>query len=283
MSRKKTLFEESLIKNNNSYRYYLDLLTELSISSFEWIGLPDTVDARYIELQLFMEGCAVYFNDEVIGNLALSCVPQGNFNVYGEPIKRRAYSNYNHYQKNLNENDSVLIWNNLTRSPSYYNCFMFANRLWNLDRIIDVNANAQKTPVLVQASEKQRLTMLNLYKEFDGNQPFIFGDKNLDLNSIKAISTQAPYISDKITDLKSSIWNEALTYLGIANVSYQKKERMVSDEVTRMMGGVIANRNSRLKARQVAAEKINKMFGTNISVEFSDVSYKNESAGDDDE
>ena len=283
MSRKKTLFEESLIKNNNAYRYYLDLLTELSISSFEWTGLPDTVDARYIELQLFMQGSAVYFNDEVIGNLALSCVQHGNFNVYGEPIKREAYSNYNNYRKMLNENDSVIIWNNLTRSPSYYNCFHFAMRLWNLDRIIDVNANAQKTPVLIQASEKQRLTMLNLYKEFDGNQPFIFGDKNLDLNSIKAISTQAPYICDKITDLKSNIWNEALTYLGIANVSYQKKERMVSDEVSRMMGGVIANRNSRLKARQASAEKINKMFGTNIKVEFSEVSFKDESVGDNDE
>ena len=152
-------------------------------------------------------------------------------------------------------------------------------RLWNLDRIIDVNANAQKTPVLIQASEKQRLMMLNLYKEFDGNQPFIFGDKNLDLNSIKAISTQAPYICDKITDLKSNIWNEALTYLGIANVSYQKKERMVSDEVSRMMGGVIANRNSRLKTRQVAVEKINKMFGTNVKVEFSEAPFKYESGG----
>lgn len=262
------LFEESALLNNVTYMQYFNRLTELAISMFEWQNLPPTVDPRYIELHLFQNGCMVYFNDDVIGNLCLDCLPNGNFDVYGNPVNRRAYSSYNNYQKDLKENDSVIIWNNYLRSNSVTDIKMFSRRLYLLDRIIDVNANAQKTPVLVQGTEKQRLTLLNLYKEFDGNSPFIFGDKNLDLNALKCLNTGAPYVADKIYQLKTQIWNEALTYLGISNINIQKKERLITDEVTRNQGGTIASRYSRLQARREAVDKINAMFGTNIMVNY---------------
>lgn len=261
-------FWESAKLNNLTYTQYVNRLTELSISMFKWDGLPDTVDERYLELHLFLNGSMVYFKDDVIGDLCLDCMPHGQLDVYGNPILRRAYSGYNNYNKLLKYTDSVIIWNNLMRTNSVLDVQMFARRLYNLDRIIDVNTNAQKTPVLVQGTEKQRLTLLNVYKEYDGNSPVIFGDTNIDLNSLKVLQTGAPYVSDKLYELKTQIWNEALTYLGISNVSYQKKERLISDEVNRSQGGTVASRYSRLTARQKAAKEINKMFGTNISVDY---------------
>lgn len=266
--RKHDIFDESMVLNNLTYRQYLNRLTELAISMFEWKNLPDTVDARYLELHLFETGCMVYFKDEVIGDLCLDCIVNGRLDVYGNPLLRRAYSGYNNYQKLLKYNNSVIIWNNYLHSNSILDVEMFARRLYNIDRIIDINANAQKTPVLLQGSEKQRLTLLNLYKEYDGNAPFIFGDKNLDINSLKAFSTNAPYVCDKLYQLKTQIWNEALTYLGISNINIQKKERLISDEVTRNQGGTIASRYSRLESRRQAVEKINDMFGTNIEVNY---------------
>ena len=266
--RKHNIFDESLILNNLTYRQYLNRLTELAISMFEWKNLPDTVDARYLELHLFETGCMVYFKDDVIGDLCLDCIVNGRLDVYGNPLLRRAYSGYNNYQKLLTYKDSVIIWNNYLHGNSILDVEMFARRLYNIDRIIDVNANAQKTPVLLQGSEKQRLTLLNLYKEYDGNAPFIFGDKNLDINSLKAFSTNAPYVCDKLYQLKTQIWNEALTYLGISNINIQKKERLITDEVTRNQGGTIASRYSRLESRRQAVKKINDMFGTDIEVNY---------------
>lgn len=266
--RKKTLFEESLVRNNQSYIQYVNRLTELSISMFEWKNLPPTIDRRYLELELFQNGRVVYFNDEVIGDLCLDCITSGRLDVYGEPYIRRAYSRYNEYQKMLKSTNSVIIWNNYLRTNSVLDVEIFARKLWLIDRIIDVNVNAQKTPVLVQGTEKQRLTLLNLYKEFDGNTPFIFGDKNLDLNALKAIVTDAPFVSDKLYQLKTQIWNEALTYLGISNINVQKKERLITDEVTRNQGGTIASRYSRLDCRRMAADKINAMFKTDIEVNY---------------
>lgn len=266
--RKHDIFDESMVLNNLTYRQYLNRLTELAISMFEWKNLPDTVDARYLELHLFETGCMVYFKDDVIGDLCLDCIVNGRLDVYGNPLLRRAYSGYNNYQKLLSYKDSVIIWNNYLHSNSILDVEMFARRLYNIDRIIDINANAQKTPVLVLGNEKQRLTLLNLYKEYDGNAPFIFGDKNLDINALKALSTNAPYVCDKLYQLKTQIWNEALTYLGISNINIQKKERLITDEVTRNQGGTIASRYSRLESRRQAVEKINDMFGTNIEVNY---------------
>ena len=268
MGKRKTFFGESLNLNKLTYMQYVRRLTELSTSMFEWKNVPESVDTRYLEMQLFYNGSAVYFNDDVMGDLCLSCAVNGGFDVYGNPKERRAYSRYNNYYRILNEENSVIIWNNYIRTNSVLDVKMFARRLYNLDRIIDINANAQKTPVLVQASEKQRLVLLNVYKEFDGNAPVIFGDKNLDINGLKVFSTNAPYNCDKLYQLKTQVWNEALTYLGISNVNIQKKERLITDEVTRNQGGTVASRYSRLEARRLAVEKINDMFGTNIEVNY---------------
>ena len=268
--RKKNFFGESLATNMLTYNQYFMQLTEIAISRFKWNNLPSTVDGRYIERTLFQNSAAVYFNDEYMGNLCIDVITQGNFNVYGYPIRRRAYSRYNNYQKELTENDSVIIYNNYMRTNSITQILNFSKRLYNLDRIIDVNANAQKTPIQLIGTEKQRLSLLNLYKEYDGNAPVIYADKNLDLNGIKCVQTNAPYVCDKIYSLKANIWNEALTYLGISNITIEKRERLISDEVMRNQGGTIANRYSALKSRQEAAEKINQMFNTNISVEFQE-------------
>lgn len=249
-----------------TYGQYMAILKQIAISMFDWKNLPDSVDARYLEIALFYDGAGLYFNDEVMGNLALNMIFNGEFSVYGEPVSRRAFSRYNQYQKILEKNDSVIIWNNLDRTPTFPIIDMFARRLYNIDRAIDVNVNAQKTPTLIRCDEKQRLTLVNAYKEMDGNSPVIYADKSFDPSSITTLKTDAPYVADKLYELKSNLWNEALTYLGIPNANVMKRERLIKDEVLRSLGGTMANRYSRLQARQEAVEKINKMFGTNIEV-----------------
>ena len=268
MSRRKSEFWNSAILNNSTYVHYYNRLVELAISMFEWQNLPETIDVRYLELTLFRFGQAVFFKDDVMGYLALSNTETGYFNVYGIPKRRRAMSQYNGYHMRLNDKNSVIIYNNLLRTNSILSVEMFARRLYNLDRIIDVNANAQKTPVLIRCDEQELLSLLNAYKEFDGNAPVIHADKALSPNALTVLKTDAPYIADKIYSLKTQIWNEALTYLGISNTNFQKKERLISDEVSRNMGSVIASRYSRLDARQTAAKQINDMFGTNIEVYY---------------
>lgn len=253
--------------NNKTYIDYYDRLKELALNVFEWENLPPSVDERFLELTLFDLGYCLYFNDEIIGNLALTCTIGGKLDVYRIPVMRRAYA-VNGYNKLCTAKDSVLIFNNYLHTPTQLTIELFARRLYEIERAIDVNVKGQKTPTLILASEQQRLTMRNLYMQYDGNEPFIFGDKNMDIEGIKTLKTDAPYVADKLNNLKHQIWNEALTFCGIENSNQDKKERLVSDEVGSNYGNVEAQRNVMLNARKQAVKQINAMFGTDIDVHF---------------
>lgn len=267
MGRGKKAKWESALLNNRTYQQYYNRLLELSINMYEWKNLPDTVDERFLELTLFSDGMAVYFRDEILGDLCLQTMNGGNLDVYRIPMERTAYA-ANGYQVRLDPANSVIIFNNYTHTNSMLDIEMYARRLYNIERAIDVNVNAQKTPVMVIGSEAQRLTLKNLMMQYDGNEPFIYGDDNLNVNALNVLRLDAPYVADKLNILKRQIWNEALTYLGIENSNTEKKERLVTDEITSNLGGVEAQRFCRLNARRKAADQINAMFGTNITVGF---------------
>lgn len=268
MGKSKRARWESAYLNNRTYLQYYNRLLELAINMYEWKNLPPTVDERFLELILFSDGMAVFFMDDGgLGYLALQCMIGGELDVYRIPILRTAYAT-NGYQAKLDITNSVIIFNNYTHTNSMLDVEMYAKRLYEIERTIDVNVKAQKTPLLIRGTENQRLTLKNLYMQYDGNEPFIFGDKNLDMDGIKVLKTDAPFVSDKLQVLKRQVWNEALTYLGIENSNTEKKERLVSDEINSNLGGVEAQRFCRLNARRQAVKKINEMFGLNIEVDF---------------
>ena len=267
MSKSKKQRWASAELNNKTYIDYYDRLMELALNVFEWENLPPTVDERFLELTLYEMGYCLYFDDPIIGNLALTCTIGGRLDVYRIPILRRAYA-VNGYNKMCSAKDSVLIFNNYLHTPTLLTIELFARRLYEIERAIDVNVKGQKTPKAILSSEQQRLTMKNLFMQYDGNEPFIFGDKNLDIEGIKSLDIGSPFIADKLQILKHQIWNEALTFLGIENSNQDKKERLVSDEVGSNYGNVEAQRNVMLNARRQAVKKINAMFGTDINVKF---------------
>lgn len=268
----KRQFWESALHNDKAFLLYYNRLTELATSMFEWKNLPPSVDPRFLELTLYATGQAVFFYDgepaeNPLGYLALNVMASGAFNVYRVPTDRTAYA-VTGAQWKLDDTNSVIIYNNYLRTPTMSEMEAYAKRLWDFDRIIDVNARAQKTPILIRCDENQRLTMLNVYKEFDGNNPVIFGDKNLTPNSVGVMTTSAPFIAPQMYELRTKIWNEAIERLGISAVNH-KAERLVAQEATQMQGATVASRYSRLKMRQMACEQINKMFGLDIWCEYS--------------
>ena len=263
-----TIFGESAYDNNVTYQYYFQRILDLAISEFEWIGLPEEIDERYLELCLFWDGKCCFFNDDVVNQYAVAqFIQSSDFDIYRNPIAWEAYS-ANGARWKLTRDNSVLVWNNYLKQGMSRTAMMFAKRLYELDRVMEVNVKAQKTPVLILANQQERLTMKNLYMQYEGNEPFIFGTDRLNKENFTVLKTDAPYIADNIYDLKAQTWNEVLVWLGISNVNIVKRERLIKDEVTRNLGGVVASRNSRLEARSKACRQINEMFGLQLEVGF---------------
>ena len=246
---------------------------------FEWVNLPKSMDARFLELCLFYNGQAALLKHPKYGFINTKASANGYVNIYGLPTKVNCFSYSYHsvrtrytgldprlsekqfeYQKN---NECILVMNNEDRLPTNGSLSLFAWRLYNADRTCDVNIQAQKTPVMILADEKQRQTMINMYNQYHGNIPFIFGDKNLltDGSSVEALKTDAPYIVDKISDYKKEIWNEALTYLGINNVARDKKERLTENESNENNELVNLNLQAMLIPRIRACREFNEKYG----------------------
>ena len=261
-------FWESAKYNSISFREYYDNFTEIAVSNFKW-NLPETIDIRFLELCLFTDGKVIIFYDDVIGYVAMRCNPNGRFDIYNNPILRNAYAN-NGYHITLNPENSVIIYNNYLRKPTAPIAEYYAKRLWDIDRTIDVNIHAQKTPYIIACNEEDLLTLKNIYAKIDGNEQVIFAKRGLDLESIKVLKTDAPMIAPSLYDLRTKIYNEALEKLGIASVQNEKSQFLSIPEVVQSSGSVYSNRYSRLDARRMGCEELKSVFGIEASCDFKD-------------
>ena len=266
-------FTDSAEINNATYTDYLNRFRRIALSMFEWVNLPKSMNSRYLEMCLYFNGKASLLKTKEYGFINTKCAGTGYVNIYGLPTKlncfsynfneqRDLYIGLNPVEVNDEYKECILVQNNWESLPTVSSMELFAWRLYQASRVCDVNIEAQKTPVLLVADETQRLFLENLYQQYNGNQPFIFGDKDqLGEQTIKAINTQAPYVADKITEYKKEIWNEALTFLGVNNIMLEKKERLVTDEANSNNELINLNLESFLAPRQEACRQFNEKYG----------------------
>lgn len=260
-----------IINYNNFYIYFIQRLKAIAVSCFQWKDLPLSVSQRYLEIALLRRSFCLFFKDDILDEFfAMRCILEPPFDNYDIPMNRIAYAN-NRYRNRLSWKDSVIIFDNYLHEPIWPTLTMFAQQLTNIEITKQINLRAQKTPTLILCDEKQRLTMENLFNKLDCGVPIIFGSKNLDIEGIKVLKTDAPYLLDKLQEEKINVLHEAFSYLGVGSLEIVKRERYITNEIQAANEGNIAQRANRLKARTEAAEHINKMFGLHISVEYSPI------------
>lgn len=256
--------------NNRTYTDYFYRLMLIARSLFKWEGLPNGIDEKWIEKYLFYEGTCVFYKDLNLGFMVTKWSTEGTLNAYDEPTTIRPYATntmeLNNGELLDNNENCVIIRNNDDMIPTFPTIQLYSADLTNIKRTIDTNISVQKTPTVVTCTDKQKLTFKQAIKQRDENEPVIYGDKNIDINSINVLNTSAPIVFDKLQIQKNNIWNECMTFLGINNANTDKRERLVDDEVQANNQLIKANEDVMLKAREKACELINNMFGLNISV-----------------
>ena len=255
--------------NNMTFSYYYYKLMLVARSLFEWENLPNNMDERWIEKYLFTSGKCIFYKDPVMGYMVAGLAQQGGVNCYGDPTS--VYPVAENYVYNgdklVNGENCYVIRNNDLMLPNFPIIRHYAYKLCNIDRAIDTNVEAVKTPIIVRCSEKQKLSLKNAINQRKDNEPVIWSSDLSDINEmVDTLTTNAPIVFPQLQTQKHMILNEVFTDLGINNANMDKRERMVANEVEANNEQVKACEDVMLKARQQACKEINRIFGTNISV-----------------
>ena len=265
----KSEFRDAVLLNDDTYFDYMNRMKKIALSMFEWVNLPRSMNARYLEMCLYYNGQASLLYDEDYGFINTQAVDAGYINIYGLPTKLNCFSYRFNKERELYvpgsdlppEEECILVMNNYDRVPTGSTISLFAMRMTEATRTCDTNIKAQRTPILLPTDQRQYFSMKKMYEEYDGNTPVIFGDKNLTgLDSIKAIKTDAPFVANDVMEYKREIWNEFLTFLGVSNLS-EKRERLITSEADSNNELVNLNMQSYLIPRKEACELFNEKFG----------------------
>lgn len=258
--------------------YYFNLLYTLAVSVPTWEGLPLEVDKAIMERILINNGSVVFHYDPILGKyltLVLGEVQQ--YDTDGRPLLYSATTLFGNIRyRDLNPTNSVIIWDNVTQIPTLANIEFFAGRLANLRLTIDQCVKNLKVPYLIRTTSNNKAAVEGLLSEIYKFKPAVIEDGVVDLECLKVypLTENIPEALDSSREEFTNTFNEALSSIGIANVSQEesKRERMTEYEVAKTVTGSMIQQESRLKPRLQGAERINELYpDLDVKVAFTRV------------
>lgn len=251
--------------------------TNLCLNFFEW-ELPvenEQLNSDFIERLLYYKGRCAIINDSTRGLMVVDFTNIGGWsNIFGYPTKIQARDifDYNKVIGEYESKDFVIITNNKMWYPTNITVLKYSVDISNILDSINLNVESQKFPVILQASdEKQKLTVEKLTDKIETGERYIFAKGDFNPNSqLTSLDINAPFISDRLQDLKNKKVNDLLTDLGINNENVDKASGITSDEVNANNGLVKLNFDAMLIPRQEACDEIKRKFNINVWCDVKD-------------
>jgi hypothetical protein len=272
--------QEQMIEN-----MYIRLFTDLCASRFKWSGVPEEIDLRFLELTLFYQALSVFYFDgrydkymslraNMNGYLDYQNNPTG-YNVIGNnftSVSVSALKDTSSFDKhNISQiiRKGIPIWANKQRTPDIDIVLIYAKKLANFDRTVEINSMNARMPKVVVSNENMSLTMSNLSRQIEEGQNNLKVRGNVNLEDIKALDLGIdPLAILNIDIVRDRQWNKCMTLLGIQASNQDKKERLVSDEVTANGDQTSMMQFVNLNERRHAAKIINKYYNLDIEVDY---------------
>lgn len=271
------------MRHKEYFIFWKNYLAERCVNIFKWTGLP--FPARFIEMYLMfigwcglvkLENSANLFdavkismsgvtNYDTMFNTAIGTTPitQVIFHIFGTPDSPDKI-----------EKLGIMAVNNQTLTSLTPCINYYANMLAHLDLTINKVAIKLRTNALIKGSDTNVVDAINdWYKAIEKGDSIGVLDKNTFGELTQGIMTD-PIGSGSTSEL-SELLNARTKYLnsffsdiGI-NTAEEKRERLISNEVTVGFNRVMFNISDMLESRQETARQIKEVFGRVVKVELN--------------
>ena len=280
----------------DNFKVYFDLLVNKVCRMFVWENLPDNIDQRYLETQLLLVGKAAFtkINDKfyvVSGNWG------GEPNAYYLPtLWTMANPILGSKQLRIRQKDgsdkvegldAILIGNSdidLLRDDCrkgglygliYQTAGLLADNISSLN-VAQINGRAA---TIYQAdSEADARTGEQTLQEIYSGKPYKILSQNIlekfTITPVAGSGTNSTLMT--LIEAHQYILAQFFNEIGVGGNWNMKRERINTAETELMTDSLDINIQSMLKCREEAVEKINKLFGLNISVKLNEAIYKEE-------
>lgn len=290
LSKKKVALYENDIEFQNMFYNLLNIL----MYSFSIEGLPDSCNERFFKLNLIFNGYAALIKDPDLGYLSLGVRPTVNsnqLNIYGEfpDVMAFGWNGFNKQYKNYmygtdnSDAEAVICRDNDLMYPMVNIIWMYAKRLTDTMRTLDVTARKLKTPYFITCDEAQKSSIKKILDDVDFNQDSIIANRSTMPNEFNVLQTGVQPESVRVLwEHYSNLESEIRTFLGINSAAnLDKKERLVVDEAEANDILTDINIQYRLKNYQQFCDTVNNLWGLNISfVSNIDIVEKQEEIDD---
>ena len=220
---------------------------------------------------MLLNGSIAWFYDEVLDSvLALPYDVMNGFDIYGRPLSIMARAKNGRYHKKLNKGEFIIMYDNSRHLSLIPKIRQRAERIAMCIRTEDINIIQQRTPRIWRTSSDKEQTVSDILNQINGMVENVVSYDNINLDDLTSVVAPAPYIVNDLDLHIEKEWASFYRLIGITSIVEEKKERLITDEVSMGQGGTVASRYNRYEPRRDAIEKINKKWNLNIEVGYYD-------------
>jgi hypothetical protein len=248
-------------------KYRMISTSRFNYKGFEEYGIPND----FLEKLLFDNGMAVMTEH----NGVIYCLTVGGYklNSYAIPTSFNCLSSNGDVNIQRDKTNAVLIFDNIDLLPINFYVDNLINDIIEAKLAERLNINALKVPIVYSGSANQELEIRNMANKHGLGMPYLF---RINDSSIKKFdepvtleqTNPTSYLTD-LRDYRNNIHNDMLEVLGINFSPIDKAERVITNEADANNQLLINMLNRAFRIRERAIDEVNKMLGTNITVELN--------------
>lgn len=220
-------------RNLNTYSNNYFALSLIAQNRFKW---ESTIIKPFERLSEYIEYLLYYYGQCLIAKdgknwIILRCTPLGKPDDTGLPTKFQTYTWNGEKAKIYNYSDVIWIKNNAYCIPTSFWIWKYCDRIAHIERVMDINIDAQKTPYIIETTPEMQFSVKNLFKKIKEMSEVIFTNSAAGgiREKVKVLDLNAPYLVDKLYAQKQNEFNDALNFIGINTID-EKRERLITGE-----------------------------------------------------